>query len=297
MSGRRVEEAITGRVTGGVARLSAGTPVSTRTAAGLVALVPVAAATLYRVAHNAPGPLPAPLVEVATVALPAAVVGPALAALLVAGTADAPGERVGLAFAGGFGLVALASPLAWLPAATGVVFGGGLAAGSRVRQLRRDVSAASVRRAGVAVVLTAGVVASLAATAGVAAATLRPLGAGLALVGVALTSLLVGGDRASLIVGALAGVLTFGVATSAPYVTGAVLLVGGGVIGAPLAFVVLAVGAGVAGLVHALRGGTIDDALGAGLLLAAGVPGTLLGALGVVVAVALLADAPGGEAA
>ncbi len=280
-----------------VARLSTESPLSTRTAAGVLALLSVAATTLYRIAHNAPGTLPDPLREFVTVLLPVGVAGPALAGLLLATTADAPGERIGLAFAGGFGLVALASPMAWLPAATGVVFGGGLATVSRVRRLGRDASVASIRRAGVVTVLTAGVVVSLAATAGVETVTLRPLGSGLALFGVALVPLLVGMDRASLTVGALAGLLTYGTAASIPYVMGAVLLVGVGVVGAPLALVVLAVGGGVAGLAHTLRRGRVDAALGTGLLLAAGVPGTLIRALGVVVAVALLVDSRGGETA
>ncbi|WP_135820590.1 hypothetical protein [Halostella litorea] len=290
MRGGRVGEPTDGRRAAGLARLSAGSPVSPRTAAGLVTLLPVALATLYRVALNAPGPLPRPVTAVVGAALPLVVAGPAVAALCLTATADRPGERVGFAFVGGFGLVSLASPAAWLPAVVGTVLGGGLAVGS---ELARD-GRPEARRVGVAGVLVAGVVTSLAASAGVGAATLRPLGSGLALVGVGLTPLLVGGDRTSLAVGALAGVLTFALATSAPYVAGAVLLVGGGVVGAPLGAVAFAVGGGVAGVARALRRGRGDLAVGAGLLLAAGVPATLPRALGVVVALALLVEA-GGE--
>lgn len=298
MSGRDVERAVDvdGGLAAGVARLLAESPVSTRTLAGLFGLLPVAGATLYRVAHNAPGALPGRLTELAASALPVAVVGPALAALLLATTADAPAERVGLAFAGGFGLIALASPAAWVPAAVGTVCGGTLVVGARLRRPDRDANVAAVARVGVGVVLTVAVVVSLAATAGVASATLRPLGSGLALVGVGSSPLLVGGNRTSLFVGATAGVLAYGLATTAPYVTGAVLLVGGGVVGTPLGLVVVAIGGGVAGLAHALRRGRADAALGTGLLLAAGVPGTLLRALGVVVAVTLLVGVEGGEA-
>lgn len=298
MSGRRVETVAHAHshFAAAVARLSAAAPISTRTFAGLLALLPVAATTAYRIAHNAPVALPAPLTDLASGVLPFVVAGPALAGLLLAATADAPEARVGLAFVGSFGLVALASPAAWLPAAVSTVCGAGLVVGSDVRRSGRIGSETSVRRTAVAGVLTAGIVASLAATAGVGAATSRPLGSGLALVGVGATPLLVGGDRPSLIVGVLAGGLTVGLATSAPYVAGAVLLVGGGVVGAPLVLVAFAVGGGVAALGHALRRGRVDAALGVGLLLAAGVPGTLPRAVGAVVAVALLVGSPGGEA-
>ncbi|ESP89693.1 hypothetical protein K933_01851, partial [Candidatus Halobonum tyrrellensis G22] len=138
---------------------------------------------------------------------------------------------------------------------------------------------------------------SLAATAGVAPATLRPLGTAVALVGVGASPAVVGADRTGLLAGAVAGTVALWFAAGAPYVAGAVLLVGGGVVGAPIALVALAVAGGVAGLVSALRRGRSETAVGVGLALAAGVPATLPRALGVVVAVSLLAGAPGGEGA
>ncbi|WP_135807024.1 hypothetical protein [Halorussus marinus] len=298
MSRRRAER--TARTPGDrlgarLAGLSAVVPVSPRVVAGLLAVVPVAGATLYRVAHNAPGPVPAGVAELAAVGLPTAVAGPAVAALVLAALADAPGERVGLAFAGGFGLLAIASPAAWYPAAAGTVCGGALAVAERARRLGADASLRRACRVGVGAVLATGVGVSLAASAGVAPATLRPIGSVAALVGIGLTPALVGWDRASLAAGALAGGLTFGLATSAPYVAGAVMLVGGGVVDAPLGLVAFAVAGGVAGIVRGGRRRRPDRSLGAGLVVAAGVPGTLLGALGVVVALALLAD--GGESA
>jgi hypothetical protein len=293
MSGRQFGEIADGWLLAGVDRVAAGSPVSGGTAAGLLALLSVGATTLYRVAHNAPGTLPGGVSDLAAVALPVAVAGPALAGVLLATVVDRPAERVGLAFAGGFGLVALASPTAWLPAAAGTVGGASLVAWSQLRGLGRDASDAVVRQTGVVAVLAAAVVVSLTATAGVAAGTLRPLGTGLALVGVGATPLLVGSERIDLVTGALAGVLTFALATSVPYVAGAVLLVGGGVVGAPLGLVVLAAGGGAAGLTRALRTRDTDAALGVGTLLVAGVPGTLLRALGVVVAVALLVGSAG----
>lgn len=278
-----------------LSRLSAWSPVSTRALAGLCALVPAALATLYRIVHNAPGALPSDLVSFATGALPVVVAGPALAGLLLAANEEHPVPRVGLAFAGGFGVVAALSPAAWLPAAVGTTAGGAVVVGARIA--RPGTTSERVRTAAVGGVLVAAVGLSLLATVGVGSATLRPLGSAVALVGVAATPLVVGHDRTSLLAGTLAGLLTFGVATSAPYVAGAVLLVGGDVVGVPLGVVALAVAGAVAGVVAALDRRRDDAALGVALLLVAGVPATLLGAVTVVVAVALLTTPAGRETA
>jgi hypothetical protein len=269
-------------------------PVAPRTVAGLLAALPVAAATLYRLAHNAPGALPEGVPAAATALFPVAVLGPALAALSLAAVANTPAERVGFAVGGGFGVVAAFSTT-WLPVAAAIACGGGLVVGSRLWHHGRADRWPTARRS-VAVVPLAGVVVSLAAAAGVAPQTLRPLGSVLALAGVAAVPLLVRAGRPALLAGTLAGLLTALAATGAPYVTGAVLLVAGGVVGAPLVAVLLGVGGGVAGVVGALRRGRVDLALGAGLLLVAGVPGTLFRALGIVVALGLLVeetDGPG----
>ena len=300
MSGRRVAEVLATDAGATAASLSGRSPVSARLIAGALAFVPMAAATAYRVAHNAPGSLPGPLTELAVPLLPFAVVGPALAGLLLASVVDRPVQRVGLAFAGGFGLVALA-PGAWYPATAGVVCGGASAVGFLAVGAWRDDRSARQNRpnparyAAVAGVLVAAVLASLAATAGVAPATLRPLGSSAALLGVGLAPFVIGTDGSSLAVGVVAGGLSFAAVTSLPYVAGAVLLVGGGVVGAPVALVVLAAAGGTAALAATLRRGRYDRACGAGLLLAAGVPATPPQALSVLIALVLLA--PGGETA
>jgi hypothetical protein len=300
MSGRRVAEVLATDAGATAASLSGRSPVSARLFAGALAFVPIAAAAAYRVAHNAPGSLPGPFAELAAPLLPFAVVGPAVAGLLLASVADRPVQRVGLAFAGGFGLVALA-PSAWYPATAGVVCGGASAVGSLAVGAWRDDRSARQNRptparyATVAGVLVAAAMASLAATAGVAPATLRPLGSSAALLGVGLAPLLTGTDGSSLAVGAVAGGLSFAAVASLPYVAGAVLLVGGGVVGAPVALVVLAVAGGAAALAATLRRGRYDRACGAGLLLVAGVPATPPQALSVLLALVLLA--PGGDAA
>lgn len=294
MSSQRVTDAVEARVGATAASLSDRSPVAAPTIAGLLAVVPVAGALSYRVWNNVPGSVPAPVAGVVAPALPFLAAGPALAALVLAATTDRPAERVGLAFLGGFGLVALASRGAWYPAATGVALGGVLAVGSAAVESAR-VGAARDRYPVVGAVVVAAVLTSLAATAGVAPPTLRPLGSALALLGIALAPALVGTDRTCLAAGALAGAFAFAGATQLPFVAGAVLLVGGGVVGAPVALVVLAVGGGVAAVVAAVRRGDARRACGAGLLLAAAVPGTLLQALGALVALALLAGDDGGE--
>jgi hypothetical protein len=294
-------------------RLGSAVPVRSRSLAGLLALPPVAGATLYRVVHNAPGALPPGVVDLAVALLPLAVAGPALATLLLAGDTDRRTDRLGLVFVGAFGLVSLAGGTAWFPATVGVCAGLLVLVGGRCRAVRSR-QATDVRQIGLLAVLgllTAGVVVSLAATAGVAPATLRPAGSGLALVGVGLLPAVVPTDRLDLLVGVAGGLLTVAVASSAPYVAGAVLLVGGGVVGVPLGLVALAVGGGVAASVAGLRrvlatgsestatAPTSDDdrdrplagpaVVAPVLLLTAGVPGTLLRAVGVAVAVGLLA--------
>ena len=262
-------------------------PVSSRSVIALLALLPTAAATLYRVLLNAPGGLPGDLTALGSGTLSLLVVGPALAAFVFAATVDAAAVRIGLAFVGGFGLLSVVSPAAWLPAAVGVVAGCGLVVGGRVARLA-SAQFTALATPTVGVVLAAAVVTSLAATAGVAAPTLRPVGSWLALLGLASTPLLSGVDRLGVLAGAVAGVGTVALATSVPYVAGAVFLVGGGVVGVPLGLVALAVGGGVAAGVVSIRRGRLDRALGVGVLLAAGVPGTLFRAVAVGVAVALL---------
>lgn len=322
MSGRRVESpGSNGSLAALGSQLVSASGHSTRALAALFGLVPVSLVTLYRVVHNAPGDLAGGVAELATLWVPVAIVGPALGAFVLAATAETSHERVGCAFVGGFGLLALASPAAWYPAAIGVVVGGGIVVGggvagsggggggggvdgggdtsiagrSRVDRLDRDHTAVAAGELGVVALLVCGVVLSLAATAGVVPATARPLGSAATLVGIGSTPVLVGWDEASLSVGAFAALLTFGFVTSAPYVAGAVLLVGGGVVGAPLALVLLGVGGGVAAFSHALVERRTALAAGVALLLAAGVPSTLLGATSVVLAVAVFATALRGE--
>ncbi|AFK20935.1 hypothetical protein E6P09_17425 (plasmid) [Haloferax mediterranei ATCC 33500] len=284
------------RLAAAATRFSSDSAVPTQTLSGAVGLAPIALITLYRFVYNVPGGLPDGVPEFVAQLYPFAIVGPAVAGFILAATAQTVGERVGLAFIGGFSLVSLASPTAWYPAAVGTTVGGCLVVWTRLARLRQTKDTKAVVHAAPAGLLVGGAVVSLAATAGISPATLRPLGSGIALVAVGMTPAIVGWDRTSLFIGAGAGILTLGFATSVPYVAGAVFLVGGGVVGAPLGLVVLGVGGGVSGLVYGLRESRVAGAFGAALLLASGVPSTLLRAAGVLVAVALFTTAVGSHA-
>ncbi|WP_148414538.1 hypothetical protein [Haloferax sp. KTX1] len=299
MSGRGVEDAVgSTSPLAGIAALRSRTPGRTfRILTGVLALCPVAAVTAYRVGHNVPGGLPGGVATLAADWSGLAVVGPALAALLLASTADAGAERVGLAFVGGFGVLALVTAAAaWRPAAIGVSVGFAVVAADRLVALGRKREWNGVRRAAPVGLAAVGVATSLAATAGVMPATLRPLGSGVALTAVGVVPLAVGWDRTSALAGVAAGATVLATAASAPYVAGAVLLVGGGVVGVPAGLVAFAAAGGTAGVVSALRDGRLAVALGAALFCAAGVPATVLRATGVVVAAALVAY-DGGERA
>ncbi|EMA07958.1 hypothetical protein [Haloferax denitrificans] len=299
MSGRGVEDAVgSTSLLADVAALRSRTPGRTlRVLAGVLALGPVAAMTAYRVGHNVPGGLPSKVVTLAADWSALAVVGPALAALLLAATADYGAERVGLAFVGGFGVLALgATAAAWHPAVAGVAVGSALVAADRFVGLRQQYDWNGVRRAAPVGLAAVGVMTSLAAAANVMPATLRPLGSGAALAAVSLIPLATGWGRTSTFAGIAAGVLTFAAVASAPYVAGAVLLVGGGVVGVPASLVAFAVAGGTTGVVHAVLDGRPAVALGAALFCVAGVPATVLQAAGVLVAAALVAH-DGGERA
>lgn len=215
---------------------------------------------------------------------------PAVAAGALAATTTDDAERVGLAVVAAFGLVALASPAAAIPAATGVVAGGAVAVGARWRALpAREVG---WRAAPVGAVL-AGVALSLSAAMELAPAGVRPVGAHLAMVGAAATpALLAPRHRDWALGGAVAGLLV-AVGTLAPFLTGAVTLIGGGVVAVSLPVMA----AGLAGLVTTASAGLrtrhAPAVVGAGLLLVAGVPATIPRALAAVLGVLVLVETRG----
>ncbi|WP_254546345.1 phosphate ABC transporter permease [Halomarina pelagica] len=273
----------------GAGSLAGALSVSPRGAVGALALLAPAATTLLRVARNAPTTLPPVVADAYPSVALAAALGPAAAAVLLGALTDDVRERVGLAFVGVFGPAGAFVPAAWLPAAGAVVGGTALAVYARRRRL-------GARRFAVAALVVVAMAASLAGAAGVASVTLRPLGSTLALLGVGLAPAFVRSAWPDWTVGALAALLALKAGLSAPFATGAVVLVGGAVVGTPLPVVALAVGGAVATAAAALRRRAPEAAVGVALLAVAGVPATLPRALAVCVGVDLLvASSTGGD--
>lgn len=261
-------------------------PVSLRAIAGLLAFVPLSLVLGVRVWNNAPMALP-PAVHVARPALLGLVVlGPGLAAIVLAIATDQDGIRFGLLAVGVFGLLGGYVEGAAMAAIGAIVGGGAVAIGSHLvvrREWRMD------RTVGVAAMLLVATGVSLAATSGVDPATLRPIGSTVALLGLGATPLLVRPRLPEVGIGAavFAGVIVLG--TAAPYVTGGVVLVGGAVVGASLPVIALGVAGTLLATAATLRTREYARALGALTLLAAGVPATIPRALGIVVGLMLLA--------
>ncbi|MDY7082941.1 MAG: hypothetical protein SXQ77_11200, partial [Halobacteria archaeon] len=196
-------------------------------------------------------------------------------------------ERAGLLLVGIFGaLAAVSSPPLIVVAVGGTVVGGFVAVGANIR---RDLYSRRL----VAAVVLAGVAVSLAGSLGYEASLLRRVGTDLALLGVFLSPIFVVGVEPEegitrpALVGITAAVLVFYAGLKSPFVMRAVVLVGGGVIGASLIAVFVA--GGVTTVTAGIRNRNFDAAVGGGLLLLAGVPSTVTRALSVVLGLVLLA--------
>lgn len=253
-----------------------------RTAAGVLAFAGLAAIALVRVGLNLPFDLP--LSGVYGPASVLATLGPALGLFVWGVQAERPVHRAGLVFAGVFGLLTLVAQPAELPATvalgTAIVALAGVQMAEHWRTTRYD-------RLLVIGVLALGAVLSLAAGLGFDPATLRPLGSRVVLLSVAATPVFVDWDREGLLVGLGAGVAILAMGVSVPFVTGAVSLVVGGVVGASLPLLFLGTVGAVVVLWSGLRAGRTDLALAAGILLVAGVPATVPRGMGVLAAIAL----------
>lgn len=275
-------EPLRSHVRAAAARTAHVLPWRVETVAGFVAAATALIALAYRIAVNAPVAVPAWLWPgVDTLAL----VGPAAAAIVLAVSTDGTVERVGLSFVGVFGLLAAFEPAALVPA-TGAVAGGGLlTVGARlsVPQCYRDW-----RRVAVAAVALAGLLATLGGAVDVAAVAGRPLGSTLSVAAVAATPVFVTTDWLDLTIGGGVAVLAFAVGASAPFVTGAVTLVAGGLVGTPLWLVALAIGGAATAISAAGRARDPIRACGVGLVFAGGVPVTVARALAVVLGLSML---------
>jgi len=255
-----------------------------RLAAGVLALVGAGGLLVARIALNA-RIVSGVAASMETIAF-AATLGPAVAALAIAAVTDDEIERVGLAFVGTFAVLLTLTMAVFVPAMVAIAGGGALAVGRRWQRLDR---ARDWHLLPVALLLGA-VVVSLLGSIGVEPATLWPIGSHLALLGMAATPALLGHGRGDWAFGGVVAGVLVAVGVSAPFVTGAVTLIGGGVVGASL--LVLAVG--LCGLVTsasaALRQRHWYGLVGAGLLLAGGVPTTTPRALAVILGVLLLIE-------
>jgi hypothetical protein len=233
---------------------------------------------------NAPGPHPTLVANRALVDA-GATFALALACLVVGFGSDSTTERVGLLAAGIFAALALVSDAAIAAAVTTLAVAPlFVAAGT----LQRPETIREAREHAAVLVVTLGIVASLTAAAGLAPAGLRKPGTVLALAGLVAIPACCDADRTDWIVGLPAGAFVLAAGLHAPFVSGAVLLVAGDVVGASLGLVALATVGCVAALSAGLRRGYWAAAVGAPLLLVVGVPASVQSALGATLALALL---------
>lgn len=241
-------------------------------AASVVALVMVASTTTIGVVRNLPYRslvIPEIVRSLAVDGTPA-VVAAALVAVALATQRD--DVRVGLLFAGVFGLLATISESATLPAIAAVIGGGALAL---LGGLGRPTTYREGRRVAVGALMIAGVTVSLASNVGLIGASFRGLGGLLALAGLAALGVRVEDDWVALVIGILVFAFVAYASITRPYVVGSSLLVGFAVVDVPHLLAALAPGGGTAAAVAGLRRHEYGLTIGAGLLLFAGVPATL----------------------
>lgn len=240
--------------------------------AGAVALALVAGTTMAGIVRNLPyDPIALPewLWTLGVSATPVVV---ALALVAVAVASSRETVRVGLLFAGVFGLLAAIDSGATLPAVVAVTGGSGIALFGGVG---RPTTYRQLRRTTIAAVIVAGVAVSLTSTAGLVGVGFRQLGGILSLAGVAALGVRADGDRLAVVAGLLTvGVVLFASVTR-PFVVGSGILVGFSVVDVPHLLVTVVFGGGAAAIVAGLRRQEYSLAIGAGLLVFAGVPATV----------------------
>lgn len=242
------------------------------TLAGVLAFLPAAALLVMRVGINAPVGPDLPYGAVYDPVALAAVVGPALGALVLAAANDNAATRIAMAFAGVFGLLTAVARPASVPAAVALVGAVGVVALARVEPpFTPDRIVESI----VGLAFLAGVAISMVAFLGVHPALTRPLGSNVALLAVAGAPVFVDWDRRAVFVGALAAAAFAGFAVAAPFVAGAASLIAGGIVGVSLPILVLAVFGGVTLAATGLRRGHLPVAIAGAAVLAAGVPATV----------------------
>lgn len=253
--------------------------------AGLLALLPTAGILLLRIGINVPVAPQLPYSSVYDGIGTAALIGPALGAILVSVTTDDDIRRVALAFAGVFGLLSAVARPAVVPASVAIVLATGLLV---IAHVRKPFSADTVTETLVGGVFLAGVALSMAGNLGVEPATTRRLGSTVGLLAIAATPVFVEWSSRSAFLGVLAGAALAGFGLAAPFVTGAASLVGGGIVGVSLPVLVVAVIGGVTLIATGIERRTPDWALAGLLFLTAGVPATVPRGLAVLIGLALV---------
>ncbi|MFQ3293876.1 MAG: hypothetical protein ACI9EZ_000114 [Halobacteriales archaeon] len=262
--------------------------VGPRLAAGTLALVTAGALLIARVTLNA-GLVPAFAGSMSAMQL-LAVLGPALAAIVLATATDDEVERVGLVFVGVFGSFATVVPAVAVGSVVAITAGGALAIGRRWRRADRRTDWHLLPP--IAIVGAVGI--SLLGAIGVEPTTLSTIGSHLFLLGGAATPALLGHGRGDWAFGGVVAAVLVAIGTTVPFVFGAVTLVAGGIVSASL--LVLAVGS--CGLVTTVSAGLRHRhwyaVVGAMLLVVGGVPSTVPRALAVVIGVLMLVEPNGG---
>jgi len=262
-----------------------------RTVLAVPAVLVAGALFVSRLAINARSGSPIDLVAFQKLLVPLTALACAGSLLAVAISHGESYETVGLAFVGVFGVAGTIARPAYLPTIVAIMAGTALATGGRL--FNEPIRIGPVVVGGL---LISGLAVSLAGTFGFASAATRSLGTQLTLIGVAGTPIFLVRDRADYLVGALGTGLLVAVGLVGPFVLGATGLVAGGIVGASLPLMALAVGGLTTTASAALRTHQHAAALGAGLLLFAGIPATLPRALAFVLAVVLLVETTTGGA-
>jgi hypothetical protein len=233
-------------------------------AVSALATAVVALATVLRVLYNVPfDPVPVSSEMLVAVGVFATVlVGLALSVTALA--ARAPAVRVGLLFAGVFGVIATVANAAAIAALVAVTGGGAFALAGA---LGAPATYRGVRRRVVAAGFVLAVAVSLASTTGILDAGLRGVGTVLYLASLTLLAIRSEGEPVALVAGALGfvGVVVAGAAM--PYVAGSALLVGFGVVGGPHVLVATGAFGAIAAATAGVRRGEYGLVLGATLAL------------------------------
>lgn len=258
---------------------------------GIAAAASVAAMLGLRIALNSPLGVPTAVARSYAVFETASLVVPAMTALVLGVLAVDLREQIGLVSIGVFGMLAVASPTVEASAAGVIVAGGAIVAASRIGR-PRDWK--TVRRAVIVAAILASIAVTIGTTIGPLSTPLRSTGTVLALSGMAISPVLLATspDRVAWIGGGLvmAGVISVG--ATAPFIAGAVALVGGAIVGAPLLLVALGVGGASVTILGALANEQPYQAIGGMLLLTGGVPATVPRALAVTLGIVFLLGGP-----